>query len=128
MLIYRAFTVVPTLLLGVRDDGGVAVARPRPSPRKESATPPGESARRVKEQSHKDEMSAAIRGDFERLRDRGVAATLAPHDDDRPGTARDESTDVSAGPPAAQEILPEHSEAVVAFELGAKPPNPGRRS
>jgi len=32
----------------------------------------------VKEQSHKDEMSAAVRGDFARLRDRGVAATLAP--------------------------------------------------
>jgi hypothetical protein len=35
----------------------------------------------VKDQSHKDEMSAAIRGDFQRLRDRGVAATLAPRDD-----------------------------------------------
>ncbi|HET6602359.1 MAG TPA: hypothetical protein VFG57_10350 [Gaiella sp.] len=32
----------------------------------------------MKDQSHKDEMSAAIRGDFQRLRDRGVAATLAP--------------------------------------------------
>jgi hypothetical protein len=32
----------------------------------------------MKEQSHKDEMSAALRGDFERLRKRGVAATLAP--------------------------------------------------
>ena len=32
----------------------------------------------MKEQSHKDEMSAAVRGDFARLRDRGVAATLAP--------------------------------------------------
>lgn len=36
----------------------------------------------MKEQSHKDEMSAAIRGDFQRLRDRGVAATLAPRDDE----------------------------------------------
>jgi len=35
----------------------------------------------VKEQSHKDEMSKALRGDFERLRDRGVATTLAPKDD-----------------------------------------------
>jgi hypothetical protein len=34
----------------------------------------------VKEQSHKDEMSAALRGDFARLRDRGVAATFLPHD------------------------------------------------
>jgi hypothetical protein len=32
----------------------------------------------VKEQSHKDEMSAAIRGDFQRLRERGVAVSLAP--------------------------------------------------
>ena len=35
----------------------------------------------MKEQSHKDEMSKALRGDFERLRDRGVATTLAPRDD-----------------------------------------------
>jgi hypothetical protein len=42
----------------------------------------------VKDQSHKDEMSAAIRGDFQRLRDRGVAATLAPRDDEpEPGPA-----------------------------------------
>ena len=32
----------------------------------------------MKEQSHKDEMSAAVRGDFARLRERGVAATLGP--------------------------------------------------
>jgi hypothetical protein len=30
----------------------------------------------VKEQSHKDEMSRALRGDFERLRERGVSSTL----------------------------------------------------
>ena len=42
----------------------------------------------MKDQSHKDEMSAAIRGDFQRLRDRGVAATLAPRDDEpEPGPA-----------------------------------------
>jgi hypothetical protein len=34
----------------------------------------------VKEQSHKDEMSAAIRGDFQRLRERGVAVSLVPTD------------------------------------------------
>ena len=34
----------------------------------------------MKEQSHKDEMSAALRGDFQRLRARGVAATLVPHE------------------------------------------------
>lgn len=32
----------------------------------------------MREQSHKDEMSAALRGDFERLRGRGVASTIAP--------------------------------------------------
>ena len=32
----------------------------------------------MKEQSHKEEMSAAVRGDFERLRERGVPATLVP--------------------------------------------------
>ena len=48
-------------------------------------TPGGRSRRgraepsgRVKEQSHKDEMSAALRGDFQRLRERGVAVSLAP--------------------------------------------------
>ena len=34
----------------------------------------------MKDQSHKDEMAAALRGDFERLRERGVAATLGPVD------------------------------------------------
>jgi hypothetical protein len=34
----------------------------------------------VKEQSHKDEMSAALRGDFQRLRERGVAVSLVPTD------------------------------------------------
>lgn len=32
----------------------------------------------MREQSHKDEMSAALRGDFDRLRERGVAVALAP--------------------------------------------------
>ncbi len=41
----------------------------------------------MKEQSHKDEMSKALRGDFERLRDRGVATTLAPRDDPQPEPA-----------------------------------------
>lgn len=43
----------------------------------------------MKEQSHKDEMSKALRGDFERLRDRGVATTLAPRDDPQPEPAAD---------------------------------------
>ncbi len=35
----------------------------------------------MKEQSHKEEMSAALRGDFQRLRERGVPATLVPHEE-----------------------------------------------
>jgi hypothetical protein len=39
----------------------------------------------VKEQSHKREMSDAVRGDFERLRGRGVATTFAvPESQDAP--------------------------------------------
>jgi hypothetical protein len=60
----------------------------------------------VKEQSHKSEMSAAIRGDFERLRERGVAATLAPRDD---------------GTPEPVELVPEHEEPAVTV-LPTAPP------
>ena len=38
----------------------------------------------MKEQSHKDEMSAALRGDFQRLRARGVSPSLAPHEAPEP--------------------------------------------
>jgi hypothetical protein len=48
----------------------------------------------VKEQSHKDEMSRALRGDFERLRERGVSTTLAPHDEAVP-----ETVEIPVGPP-----------------------------
>ena len=34
----------------------------------------------MKEQSHKEEMSAALRGDFQRLRARGVSPALVPQD------------------------------------------------
>ena len=44
----------------------------------------------MKEQSHKDEMSKALRGDFERLRDRGVATTLAPPDEEHAQPTPDE--------------------------------------
>jgi hypothetical protein len=62
----------------------------------------------VKEQSHKDEMSAAIRGDFARLRDRGVAATLVPHE--APATEPDapEATD-TAGEDGAEQPLEDAS-------------------
>jgi hypothetical protein len=53
----------------------------------------------VKEQSHKDEMSRALRGDFERLRERGVATTLtqAPS----PAPAADTTTSPPDEPPDA---------------------------
>lgn len=38
----------------------------------------------MKEQSHKAEMSAALRGDFQRLRARGVSAALVPQDEPEP--------------------------------------------
>lgn len=70
----------------------------------------------MKEQSHKEEMSAAIRGDFSRLRERGVAATLAPREPVRP-----EPVPVEALPePVARELEP-------ALEPALEPPlEPGQ--
>ena len=70
----------------------------------------------MKEQSHKDEMSAAIRGDFQRLRDRGVAATLAPRDEDPPG-----EVDVIAD---VDEEEPEPAVTEVATALAEPVPDP----
>jgi hypothetical protein len=39
----------------------------------------------MEEQSHKREMSDAVRADFERLRERGVASSLSGHDAHPPG-------------------------------------------
>jgi hypothetical protein len=55
----------------------------------------------MKEQSHKDEMSAALRGDFRRLRERGVAVALAPHEPD---------ADLETPPDAEEQPPPEPSE------------------
>lgn len=51
----------------------------------------------MKEQSHKDEMSRALRGDFERLRERGVSTTLAPRDAAAPEP--DDAAMDETGPP-----------------------------
>lgn len=64
----------------------------------------------MKEQSHKNEMSAAIRGDFQRLRDRGVAATLAPRDDE------------DASEPV--EIVPETDELAMTVVAALPEPDP----
>ena len=55
----------------------------------------------MKEQSHKQDMSAAVRGDFARLRARGVSTTIAPGgepEQDRAGEATS---------PVAEPELPE---------------------
>lgn len=57
----------------------------------------------MKEQSHKDEMSAALRGDFERLRERGVALTLTPSEEPEP------EPEGNPGPASAQAA--EHAQA-----------------
>ena len=79
VLVYRAFTVLPTLLLGLatlgarrwlrpdRDEEGLDDAKGK-CPAGEGSEPQGRDVE-------------ALRGDFERLRDRGVATTLAPPDE-----------------------------------------------
>jgi hypothetical protein len=60
----------------------------------------------VKDQSHKDEMSKALRGDFERLRDRGVATTLAPRHEEPTQPAPDEPESFEAPQPELTEPEP----------------------
>lgn len=75
----------------------------------------------MKEQSHKDEMSAAIRGDFERLRGRGVAATLAPRDEETPDSACDESTQETESAPRAGAVPEQRAAPVAVAELESEP-------
>jgi len=75
----------------------------------------------VKEQSHKDEMSAAIRGDFERLRGRGVAATLAPRDEETPDNACDESTQETESSAPRAGALPKRPVPVAVAEPESGP-------
>ena len=63
----------------------------------------------MKDQSHKDEMSAAIRGDFQRLRDRGVAATLAPREDEDAPSPPDAIAE-HEGAPSPADVIPDHEE------------------
>ena len=53
----------------------------------------------MKEQSHKDEMSKALRGDFDRLRERGVSVTLSPRETPAP-----EAEPVEAAAPLVEEL------------------------
>jgi hypothetical protein len=62
----------------------------------------------MKEQSHKDEMSAALRGDFQRLRARGVSAALVPQEREEPQQPLDEPTgEEQREEPRAEEQPPE---------------------
>lgn len=73
----------------------------------------------MKEQSHKAEMSAAIRGDFQRLRARGVSAALVPQDEAEPD---EEPTDVETAPPVAPEEPAEPSVDAAPDESQDEPP------
>jgi hypothetical protein len=75
----------------------------------------------VKEQSHKDEMSAALRGDFARLRGRGVAATLAPRvpEAPQPAAAEPDETAETAEPDETAETA--ETEAPAAAEKAEHP-------
>lgn len=52
----------------------------------------------MKDQSHKHEMASALRGDFARLRSRGVATTLAPRDDGVAALVAPEAPDAERRP------------------------------
>jgi len=73
----------------------------------------------VKEQSHKAEMSAALRGDFQRLRARGVSAALVPQDDGDPDEEPLAAEERSAAP--AEE--PSAAPAEAPPELPAETPD-----
>jgi hypothetical protein len=81
----------------------------------------------VKDQSHKDEMSAALRGDFQRLRDRGVAATLAPRDEEpQPVQVPHETGEAPPGLPSPAEVKPVADEPPSPEAAGEEPPGEGR--
>jgi hypothetical protein len=66
-------------------------------------------------------MSAAIRGDFERLRGRGVAATLAPRDEETPDNACDESTQETESAPRAGAVPEQRPVPVAVAEPEPEP-------
>lgn len=57
----------------------------------------------MKEQSHKREMAAALRGDFERLRERGVPATIRV-DEVEPVAVPEEDAVAAPAPAAPQRV------------------------
>jgi hypothetical protein len=78
----------------------------------------------MKEQSHKDEMSAALRGDFERLRERGVAVELAPQESGSEPEAPPEPEETERAEPMTNDEPPQDT----AQETAPEPePEPERR-
>ena len=111
VLVYRAFTILPTVVLGLATVGAWKWLGPGQGSGR-SPTRDGERPGRVKEQSHKDEMSAALRGDFARLRERGVSSTLAPTEEPAP-TA-----------PEVEDVPPELPDEVATTPAGTLEPAP----
>ena len=92
-----------------------------PDARQETVGAAAKRPGRVKEQSHKDEMSAALRGDFERLRKRGVSVTLAPPAADSTAAAP-ATMPVAPAPPEPEPAADEPPPAPVArTEPGVEP-------
>ncbi len=71
----------------------------------------------MKEQSHKREMAAAVRGDFARLRDRGVVAMIGSNEPSVPSPVSplDGSNE---SPPAAPETIDEQATPASASFVG----------
>ena len=61
----------------------------------------------MREQSHKDEMSAALRGDFQRLRERGVAVELAPQEPGSEPEASPEPEEIELAEPTTNDEPPQ---------------------
>ena len=58
----------------------------------------------MEEQSHKREMSDAVRADFERLRERGVVSSLSVHDSQAP-VASPAAAEPAGEPSAGRSLL-----------------------
>jgi len=81
----------------------------------------------MKEQSHKEEMSAALRGDFERLRERGVSPALVPQDTAEPdespnGPEPEPELEAAVDPSAEPSLEPPAEPSLEPVEIPAAPP------
>lgn len=76
----------------------------------------------MNEQSHKDEMSAALRGDFKRLRERGVATTLSPGETETVASELDlvETEPLNSEPDDVGTVVPAAPPPSVEAEVGVE--------